>query len=310
MYQLTLKVGDHVYAQWSEAITTHLPHYKVLHWNDVTDPASIRYACVWQPDAGRLRAFTELKAILSLAAGTDHILIDPELPVGVPIIRIADSVLVGRMTEYVLCQTLWLHRGMHKFAALQRQARWIPDFQIAAAERRVGVMGAGRLGLPTIRALIDFGFDLSVWRTRSDSIDGARCFHGTAQLDKFLADQEILICMLPLTDSTRGIIDRSLLEQLPPSACLINVGRGEHLVDSDLLSALDSRHLDTAILDVFSNEPLGPDHAFWTHDNIVVTPHVASLIDPETGARALCREIASLDAGQRSSNIINPERGY
>jgi len=310
MYKLTLKVGDHVYAQWSDAITTHLPHYEVLHWNDVADPAAIRYACVWKPDAGRLKAFTELKAILSLAAGTDHILIDPELPAGVPIIRIADDVLVGRMSEYVLCQTLWLHRGMHKFAALQRQARWKPGFQIAAAERRVGVMGAGRLGLPTIRALIDFGFDVSVWRTRSDCIDGAQSFHGTAQLAEFLADREILICMLPLTNSTRGIIDRAFLEQLPAGACLINVGRGEHLVEADLLSALKNRHIDTAVLDVFSSEPLASDHTFWSHDNIVVTPHVASLIDPETGARALCREIASLDAGQRSCNIINRERGY
>jgi len=310
MHKLALKVGDHVFAQWSSAIAAHLPDYQILHWNEVDDPDSVQYACVWQPEAGRLREFGGLKAIMSLAAGTDHILIDPDLPTGVPIIRIVDNTLVDRMSEYVLTQTLWLHRGMHRFAKMQRQAKWKPSFSIPASQRHIGVMGAGRLGQPTIRRLAASGFDVSVWRAGSNDIAGVRCFHGSLQLGTFLGNCDILICMLPLTNSTHGIIDRALLEQLPTGASLINVGRGEHLIESDLLRALESGHLEAAVLDVFSGEPLPPDHAFWAHDNIVITPHIASLIDPETGARALCREIVALDAGQQSNNVICRERGY
>lgn len=310
MPQLVLKVGDRVFDQWASTICGELPDYRVLRWGAANDPAAVRYACVWQPEPGELRKLTQLKAIFSLAAGADHILVDPALPQDIPIIRITDPAFVAKMTEYVLAQTLWLHRDLHRYAVQQRDATWKPGFARLASERRVGVMGAGKIGQPVAQALARFGFDVSCWRHSERSVDGVCSFHGTKQLGDFLARCEILICLLPLTRHTRNIIDADLLSLLPRGASLINVGRGELIVEADLVASLDTGHLQAAVLDVFTTEPLPPEDPLWRHPKVVVTPHVASLIDPATGARALCREISLLDNGQQSHSVVSRQRGY
>lgn len=310
MPQLVIKVGDRVFDQWAAAITSTLPDYQVLRWGEVADPAAIRYACVWQPEPGELRKFNRLKAIFSLAAGADHILGDRNLPEDVPIIRIADPIFAQKMAEYVLAQTMWLHRELDRYGQQQKNASWTPGFARLAAQRSIGVMGAGKTGLPAAQALARFGFDVSCWRHSDQSVDGLRCFHGSDQLGEFLARCEILISLLPLTEQTQDIINADLLAQLPRGASLVNVGRGELVVETDLLAALDSGHLQTAVLDVFRTEPLPPDHVFWKHPQVTVTPHVASLIDPTTGALALCRQISALDGGEQSLNVISRQRGY
>lgn len=310
MPELILKVGDRVFDQWQQEITEHLPDYKVHRWSQNVNRDSVRYACVWQPESGELRRFSGLKAIFSLAAGADHVLCDPALPAQVPIVRIVDSVFIERMCEYVLAQTLWIHRDLHRYRQQQSNERWQPAFAKLSRERKVGVLGAGKIGSPVAQMLSSFGFDVVCWRYSDQPVNHVKTFHGQQQLGAFLSQSEILISLLPFTPDTESLINLQLLEQLPTGAGIINVGRGELLVESDLIAALDSNQIAVAILDVFRDEPLPDNHLFWRHPKVVVTPHVASLIDPVSGARALCREIAALDAGEVSDNIIDRQRGY
>lgn len=295
---------------WQEALRRHLPELDIRVWDAPGDPEAVEYALVWKPPAGGLRRFPRLRCIFSLGAGVDHILIDPDLPKGVPIVRMIDHSLTQGMTEYVLLHVLRHHRLQPHMEACQRAGRW--EFVVAplAEERRVGLMGLGVLGQAAARPLVELGFQVASWSRTPKSVPGVESFHGADGLAPFLARTEILVCLLPATPATAGILDAGLFAGLPRGASLINAGRGGQQVEPDILAALDSGQLSHATLDVFRQEPLPRDHAFWTRPDVTVTPHNAALTGPESGARQVAEGIRRIRGGRFPDHVVDPSVGY
>lgn len=307
---LVLHVGGSRAGWWKETMQSLLPDIPVFLWDDDYDVEAIRYAVVWKPPAGGLKRFPNLECIVSIGAGIDHITVDPELPKHVPIIRTTGDQLTVRMREYVLLHVLRLHRRLPEIEAGQSLREWRQIVVPPATERTVGVMGLGKLGADCAFALARVGFDVAGWARSQKQIDGVTCFAGEAGFEAFLQRTEILVNLLPLTPATEGILDRKLFAALPKGAKVINAARGEHLVEEDLLAALESGQIGGATLDVFHTEPLPPDHPFWDHPKVLVTPHVASMIDPLAGGRLIAANIEAFRAGEPVADMVDAERGY
>jgi glyoxylate/hydroxypyruvate reductase A len=288
---------------------------RVYSWSDdLGDTAEIGYACVWRAPAGLLSTLPNLKMIVNLGAGADHLLSDPCLP-DVPIVRAAHPDLSMRVTEYVVLHTLRYHRHQPLYEAQQRERIWRVHPQPAASEVSVGVMGLGVIGSEAVRVLAQIGFRVVGWSTRPKQIEGIQPFHGADRLDPFLARSEILICLLPLTDATRGILNRALFSKLKSDgpaggAFLINAGRGGLQIDADILTALDDGTLAGATLDVFPQEPLPPDSPMWSHPKVTVTPHNAGDILPAFLVADVMQQIARLERGEPLENLVDRKRGY
>lgn len=296
-------------AAWREALGARLGEIDLRVWPDLGDPAEITSALVWLPPPGLLASLPNLKAVFSLAAGVDAMLRDVTLP-DVPLCRMVDTSLTEGMTEYVLTTVLLYHRHLDVFAAQQRRADWRLIVPLAAAERSVGVMGLGILGEAAARALADHGFKVSSWSRTPKNLQGVTCFHADSGLEAFLGGLDILVCLLPLTATTEHILNARLFAALPRGARLINVARGRHLVDQDLVDALATGQIAHATMDVFANEPLPPDHPFWRHPSITVTPHAASYSAPDSGAEIVAENIRRLAAGAPLLHVVDRHRGY
>jgi len=295
---------------WRQALRRQIPDIEVRAWPDVGDPTEIDYALVWRPPPGFLGDLPRLKAVFSLGAGVDHLAGEGVVPPGLPVVRMVDDGLTRGMTEYVVMQVLSHHRRMIDYRIQQARREWKELPPRSAASRVVGILGLGVLGGEAARALVSLGFDVRGWSRSPKAVAGVRSFAGAEALDAFLAETEILVCLLPLTDETRGILNAALFAKLPKGASLINVGRGGHLMEDDLIPALDAGQLDSATLDVFTEEPLAQDHPFWGHPRIVMTPHVASITDPETGSIALAENLRRMESGLPPLNVVDPGRGY
>ncbi len=295
---------------WSTELNKRLPELEVRIYPEMGDPADITYALAWKPKPGLLKTLPNLKAIFSLGAGVDHLFSDPDLPRAVPVVRMVDESLTKRMTEFVAWQVLDAHREGARLRRQQRDKVWEEVMTPLAERRTVGVMGLGVLGSDAARALAGLGFQVRGWSRSEKAIPGVACFHGADGRERFLADCEILVCLLPLTDDTEGIVNADLLAKLPKGAYVINAGRGPHVVDEDLLAALDSGHLRGATLDVFHTEPLPTSSRFWTHEKVFITPHIASLTDADSAADALAENIRRAEAGQPLPNVVDPAAGY
>ena len=295
---------------WLETMQGLLPELECRLWDDAGDPAEIEYAVVWKPPPGGLKAFPNLKCIVSIGAGVDHVFADPELPPGVPIIRTVGPGLRQRMGEYVCLHVLRFHRDLPHSQASQATQSWDPRIVPPAPDRRVGVMGLGNMGRFCAEALAFLGFDTAGWSKSLKIIPGIDCFDGAAGMDAFLGRSEILVNLLPLTPETDGILSRELFAGLPRGACLINAGRGEHLVEEDLIAALDSGQIGGATLDVFRTEPLPRGHPFWTHPKILVTPHTASLIDPLAGGKLIAENLRRFIRGEPVPDMVDLAKGY
>lgn len=296
---------------WREAMLDKFPDAGFDLWPDeVKDKAAYDYAIVWKPPVGELKTFSNLKAILSLGAGVDGILVDTDLPTHLPIVRLVDRCLTEGMSEYVLYWTIHYHRKMDVYASWTREGRWKQLRQIDTRDRKVGFLGLGELGADAAKKVAALGFDVAGWSRSEKHIDGITSYYGDDGLVPFLNRSEILIVLLPLTDSTRGIINAETLAALPEDACLINCARGAHVLDEDLLAALDSGHIRSATLDVFHTEPLPSDHAYWTHPKVVVTPHMASLTVPSSAADWMEQNIKLIEAGEAPLNTVDLKRGY
>jgi glyoxylate/hydroxypyruvate reductase A len=287
----------------------------VFHTADAFDPATISYAAVWKPAPGSLAKLPNLKAIFNLGAGVDALMADKSLP-DVPVVRVVDPDLTQRMTEYVVWQVLHHHRGGFHFAAAQQDRSWrpLPD-QPAAADVRVGILGLGILGRDAAGALLRLGFQVSGWSRSGEPMAGVAHFRGEAQLDAFLGQTDILVVLLPLTDATRGILNRALIDKLAQDGRLggpviINAGRGGLQVEADLIAALDDGALIGASLDVFTTEPLPADNPLWRHPKIVVTPHAAADSDPRHLVRYVLNQIDAFEAGGELTNIVDRAKGY
>lgn len=297
--------------RWRKALAEELPDLEFRVWPDGTgEPADIEYALVWGPKRGALKAFSNLKAIFSLGAGVDHLMGDRDLPDGVPIVRLVDPALTQGMSEYVLYWVLHHHRRFGDYARLAAEGRWKKLPQVPPAQRRVGVMGLGVIGGDAARKLKALDFDVAGWSRNPKNLPGVPTFDGRRGLADFLARSEIVVCLLPLTPETAGILDAEALARLPAGAVVVNAARGGHVVDDDLIAALDSGHLAAAVLDVFHAEPLPPGHAFWRHPKVTVTPHVAGLTIPETAARAVADNIRRISKGLSPAPLADRDRGY
>ena len=297
-------------ARWKPRLAELMPELEIRLWPEIGDPHAIDYALVWRPEPGLLAALPNLKLILSLGAGVDHILCDPQLPRHVPIVRLVDPYMTETMSEYVVLQVLRLHRRDLDYRAQQEAQIWRELAQKNAAERAIGILGFGELGQDAGRKLKGLGFDVAFWSRTEKIVGGFTGYAGPAGLSAMLARTEILVCLLPLTPATEGILSAHIFALLPKGAGLINAARGAHLVEEDLIAALGTGQLSAAVLDVFREEPLSPGHPFWRHPRIVVTPHVAALTNPSTAAPIVLDNIRRFEEGRPLLNLVDPERGY
>ncbi|MCI4661410.1 MAG: glyoxylate/hydroxypyruvate reductase A [Neomegalonema sp.] len=257
-----------------------------------------------------LTPFSNLKAIQSLWAGVDRLISRTDLPAGTPVLRMVDQGLTQGMAEYVTAHVLRYHLGLDAVLLASREGRWDEDLAPPpASRRRVGIMGLGTLGKAVAAALRPLGFQLSGWSRSPKEESAITCFHGMAQLPDFLASTDILVILLPLTDETRGLLDHDRLALLPQGAALINAARGPILPEAALLRALE-HNLAAATLDVFDTEPLPPEHAFWQHEKITITPHIASCTHPETASKEVVRQIGRYIDGLPFEHIAERSRGY
>ncbi|MDP6475257.1 MAG: glyoxylate/hydroxypyruvate reductase A [Alphaproteobacteria bacterium] len=296
--------------EWRGAFAAIMPDLEFRVWPDVGDEGAVEIALVWDPMQEQLLRFANLRLIASLGAGVDHLLAATTLPPGVPMTRIVDANLTQGMREYVLLQTLYCHRQAPAYLAQQRAADWRPLDQPFCQQRRVGIMGLGVLGAAAAEALQDIGFLVTGWSRRQKELPGVECFAGLSRLDEFLAASEILVCLLPLTPDTEGIINRRTLGALPPGACLINGARGGLVVEADLIAALESGRLGHAVLDVTREEPLPADDALWRAPNITITPHIASITNARSGAELVADNIRRVRAGEALLHTVDPDAGY
>lgn len=278
------------------------------------DPANVHYAAVWKPVPGTLAGFPNLRAIFNLGAGVDALMADKTLP-DVPLVRVAVPDLTGRMTEYVVLHVLMHHRQELYLRQSQREKIWEPTYQWSAAAVTVGVMGLGTLGVDAAEVLKRLGFRVVGWSRSARTVDGVECFHGAAGLDAFLRDTDILVCLLPLTPETHGILNRDVFTKLsrkgPLGApVLINAGRGGLQNEADILACLDDGTLGAASLDVFVQEPLPKESRFWSHPRVVLTPHNAADTDADEISKYVAAQIARLEAGGALENVVDRTRGY
>ena len=295
---------------WQGELARLLPDQDVRPWPEVGAPEEIEFAIVWAPEPGELECYPNLRAIFSLGAGVDNILSDPDLPAGVPVVRLVDPELTRQMSEYVVLNVLRHHRDFPAYEHFQRKGQWRRLPAPEAAATGVGFMGLGVLGSDAARKLRPFGFRLMGWTRRPRRLKGVRCLHGPEGRNRFLARSDILVCLLPLTPATRGILNAETFAALPQGAAVINCARGAHLVERDLLEALDSGHLSGATLDVFDTEPLSEGHPFWGHPKITVTPHIAGVTLPHSAAERVAANIRRLQKGEPLADVVDLEAGY
>jgi glyoxylate/hydroxypyruvate reductase A len=296
--------------RWQAEIMRQMPGRECRVWPETGHPAEIDYAIVWRPPPGLLASLPRLRMILSVGAGIDHILRDPTLPAGVPVVRLVDPYLTDAMSEYVALQVFRLHRQDLDYQAQQRREEWIELPQKNAGERTVGILGCGVIGREAGRRLKAFGFDVAGWTRSARQVPEFPTYAGPAGFEQLLGRSEILVCLLPLTPETEGILDATAFARLPRGAGIVNAGRGRHLVEDDLIPALDSGQLSAAALDVFRDEPLPQGHPFWRHPRIVVTPHIAGVTNPASAAAVLCEAIRRFEARESVPNLVDPARGY
>jgi glyoxylate/hydroxypyruvate reductase len=285
--------GEKALPEWQAYFRDADPRLEVRAWNDPTvRPEDVRY-------------------VFSSGAGVDHVTRVADWPRHVPLVRMGGEETVQRMGEYIVWACLSLLRETRHFALAQAEARWAhKECAFSAPQRRVGIMGLGNLGAAAARMLQGLNFPVQGWSRSPKDISGVRSFTGEAGLAEFLASTDILVCLLPATPETAGLIDARLLAQLPPGAALVNAGRGAHVVEADLLAALDSSHLAAAVLDVFAQEPLPAENPLWHHPRVTVTPHVASMANRRDRAIYVAQCIAAQEAGRPLPNVYDPEKGY
>lgn len=297
-------------AEWRKAFEQRSVELQTYEWPATGPVDDVQYIATWSNDPlQQIERFPNLKVIFSLGAGVDQFDLN-SLPESVKLVRMTEPGIVRTMQDYVLMMTLALHRNLIDYIDQQRRK----DQQVinvsTTNHSTIGVMGLGRLGKAVAQRLRDSGFEVRGWNRSHTTIESVSVFSGTESLRPFLSNCQILICMLPLTADTRGILNHRLFNALPKGASLLNVGRGAHLIEADLLKALDSGHLNSAILDVQSQEPLPDDHPFWDHPRILLTPHIASQTQPVSGVEQIVNNIHHYQQNEEMSGTVDRYRGY
>lgn len=273
--------------EWVAALKEQDSTLHIEVWPEIAMPEQVEFAICWNHPPGVLQQFPNLKCISSLGAGVEQLLNDTTRPPGIPLVRIVDADLKQSMAEYVMLAALSHFRRFTEYRRQQKSGEWTALAVPHISTVDVGIMGCGELGRYVAERLADFGFSVCCWSRSRKELDSIKSYSGNDELDAFLGRATVLVCMLALTPETENILDERILKRLPQGAYLINVARGAHLVEADLLSALDCGHLSGALLDVSRKEPLPTQHPFWTHKNITITPHIASITNPKTAVGQL-----------------------
>jgi len=302
-------------AEWLAALGAALPGHRLLTARDQAPADTITAAIVANPPPGSLQGLPALRLIQSLWAGVDRLLADATLPPGVPVARMVDPAMNAAMAETALWAVLALHRGFFRYQAQQRAGQWQAHGQRRADEVPVLVLGAGQMGGTTAARLAALGYPVTLWRRDAGPLRlplaaGLPLLHGAAALQRALAGTQVLVNLLPLTPDTRGLVNAELLARQPRGAGLVNLARGAHVVDDELLAALDSGHLGHAVLDVFHTEPLPAGHRFWAHPQVSVLPHAAAATDARSAAAVVAHNIEALVSGAPLAHLVTPGAGY
>ncbi|MCS6853929.1 MAG: glyoxylate/hydroxypyruvate reductase A [Elioraea sp.] len=295
---------------WRRELLALAPDLDLRCFPETGPVEDIVAALTWNHPPEDLFRYPNLRVLISMGAGVDHLFRPPGPPPGVAIVRLVDRLLTSAMSEYVLLAVLRHHRQAEVYRAQQRTRIWHELPPPDTERTRIGIMGLGVLGTDAGRKLAALGFRVAGWSRRPKTVEGIESFVGRDGLEPFLSRTDILVCLLPLTTETRGILNRDTFARLPKGAYVINVGRGGHLVEDDLLEALDSGHLSGATLDVFETEPLPGEHPFWGHPKIILTPHIASPTIPRSCAPQVVETLRRLAAGEALLHTVDPMAGY
>lgn len=299
---------------WLAGMAQRLPQANIRAWQP-GDNAQVDYALVWRPPYEMLANRRDLKGVFALGAGVDAILEQERqhpgtLPTGVPLMRLEDSGMAQQMQEYALACVLRYFRRFDEYQVQQQQQRWLPLAPHQQSDFTIGILGAGVLGKSVAQKLAEFGFNVRCWSRSAKQIHGVQSFAGNAQQAAFLHDTRLLINLLPNTPETAGILNRQLFAQLAPKAYLLNLARGAHLVEDDLLQALGQGQIAAATLDVFVNEPLPQAHPFWRHPRVTITPHISAITLPEQAMDQIAANILALEAGKAPTGLVDIQLGY
>lgn len=294
--------------KWRDLLAAQVPDLEFVEGFEAVDPARVTYLLTWKAVAD-IEHYTGLRVLFAAGAGVDQFDLS-KIPESVALVRMVDESLADIMAEFVVMAALALHREMPAYRAAQVDQVWEPLSILPASSSRVGVMGLGQLGQACLGQLRHLKFQLLGWNRSERNIDGVKTYTGPEELASFLCQCDILVNLLPLTDSTRGILNRETLAQLPRGAGLINVGRGEHLVEADLVAALEAGRIGAAVLDVFQPEPLPEGHPLWSHPRVWVTPHIASTMQVEGGAAVVAKNILRDLEGAELLHTVDRQAGY
>ena len=296
---------------WSNGLKETMPEMDVRVYPDEGDVNEVEYTVVWKHPRGILNKYPNLKAILSLGAGVDHIISDPELPEGLPIVRLVDKKLTHEMCLHSLHWVLHFHSDQYLYRIQQQSREWIQQSSVQSEDRTIGIMGLGNIGKAIGDSLINLDFKVVGWGARpKESLGGIEYYCGHEQLADFLSQTDILINVLPLTEDTKNILTKIELAFLPKESFIINIGRGGIINESDLLTSLDSGHITAVALDVFAQEPLPENNSLWDHPSVYVTPHIAGQSNPGSAAQTIADNIRLIEKGETPYPIYSHSSGY
>jgi len=296
---------------WSNGLQAAMPEMDIKVYPDEGDVNDIEYAVVWKHPRGILKKYPNLKAILSLGAGVDHIISDSELPKGLPIVRLVDKKLTHEMYLHSLHWVLHFHSDQYLYRIQQQSREWIQQSSVQSEDRTIGIMGLGNIGKAIGDSLVNLDFKVIGWGARpKNSLGEIEYYYGHEQLSEFLSQTDILINILPLTENTKNILTKNELKLLPKGSFIINIGRGGIINENDLLSFLNSGHINAAALDVFAQEPLPENNSLWGHSSVYITPHIAGQSNPGSAAKTIAENIRLIEKGESPYPIYSLNSGY
>lgn len=295
---------------WKNTFLQQYPDLPVFNYQESHPVEEITMAIVWKHPEGSLSKYPNLECIASFGAGVDFIIEDTSRPKNVSITRVIDHALAADMSEYVLAAILGYLKNMDLYSQDQWQSSWKPKSYTRISDHTVGIMGAGTLGMALAKSLLQTGFKVIGWSKHQKPEKMLKVYDGASGKTTFLHETTILVCLLPLTEDTKGILNNETLSHLPSGAYLINAARGGHLVEEDLIPLIESGQLSGACLDVFQQEPLPMQHPFWTHPKIKITPHVASVSDPASVVHQLVENYMRICNKEPLLNLVDPQEGY